>query len=159
MSDQLLSSEKYILFYSTSWLKFPSIYSIYSSFGLIERKSDCDSHLVLHLVFLNQHTCLPPQHDKLSIKNLYSILFNWIDYSFVNERRKNYSYLRTSPPNVSLTSSRKMRSRSLIFSTAVTGESEKVYILFSNVRYINYANIIFNPNLLSLAMISKIESL
>ena len=87
MSDQLLSSEKYILFYSTSWLKFPSIYSIYSTFGLIERKSDCDSHLVLHLVFLNQHTCLPPRHDKLSIKNLYSILFNLIDYSFVNEKR------------------------------------------------------------------------
>ena len=87
MSDQLLSSEKYILFYSTSLLKFPSIYSIYSTFGLIERKSDCDSHLVLQSSFLNQYICLPPQHDKLSIKILYSTLFNWIDYSFVNEKR------------------------------------------------------------------------
>ena len=42
-----------------------------------------------------------------------------------------------------------MRSRSLIFSTAMTGESGKVYILFTNVRVINYANIIFSPTLLS----------
>ena len=31
----------------------------------------------------------------------------------------------------------------------MTGHSVKVYILFTNVRDINYANIIFNPNLLS----------
>ena len=31
----------------------------------------------------------------------------------------------------------------------MTGHSVKVYILFTNVRDINYANIIFSPNLLS----------
>ena len=33
--------------------------------------------------------------------------------------------------------------------TVMTGQSGEVYILFTNVRDINYANIIFDPNLLS----------